>query len=364
MNIELAQKIDRIHPYPAKFTVDLAIKYILKYSSEGDLIYDPFMGSGTSLLASSLTNRRAYGTDVNYIAILISKFKLMYLSNDEINDLTVFISDFESNYKDKIDKIELFSYPSIEHWFCINAIKVLSLIKHRIEYLKTDNEKLFCKLVMSSIINVLSNQESDTRYAAIEKPNMTIERLANVFIKKFKTSLTLFNEFNNEDRIILDDKALLLDSHNCSDILKPKSVDLIVTSPPYVNTYDYYLYHKHRMNWLGYDFKFSMENEIGSRREFSSQKHKETKFTDDIYSIFFECNKALKENGHVVLVMGDGKVSGKIYEAKNNMEQIGKLLDWDLIDYSYSLLDKTSRSFQKSYRTKGKKEHILVFKKH
>ena len=46
--------------------------------------------------------------------------------------------------------------------------------------------------------------------------------------------------------------------------LKDNSVDHIVTSPPYANTYDYYLYHKFRIQWLGYDVKEVQDNEIGS----------------------------------------------------------------------------------------------------
>ena len=129
------------------------------------------------------------------------------------------------------------------------------------------------------------------------------------------------------------------------------------------NTYDYYLYHKHRMNWLGYDVKYSMESEIGSRREFSSLKHKEDKFSNDLLMIYEACNETLKPGGKVVLVIGDGKVAGKIYDAKDNMIKICSQLGWRMIDYKCPNLDDTSRSFQKSYRTKGKKEHIMVFKK-
>ena len=55
MNITLLEKLDRIHPYPAKYTVSLAIEYIEKYTKENDVVYDPFVGSGTTLLASALT---------------------------------------------------------------------------------------------------------------------------------------------------------------------------------------------------------------------------------------------------------------------------------------------------------------------
>ena len=363
MNLDLLQKIDRIHPYPAKYTVDLAIEYISKYTKEGDTVFDPFVGSGTTLLAASALHRKGYGTDINHIAILISKAKLLHLSQSEISDLQRFANSFERGYIEGCTNVTPYYYPSIEHWFCENSIAVLSYLLELKKTLTTEQERIFVELAMSAIINIVSNQEGDTRYAAIEKPDLTIEKVANTFLKKYRSLLSLMQELNGENRSEKDNSAVLLDSKLCGTLLKDGSVDLILTSPPYVNTYDYYLYHKHRMNWLGYDVKYSMETEIGSRREFSSLKHSEDKFSDDLYTIFEACNKTLRLNGKVVLVIGDGKVAGNIYDAKENIIRLCSSLGWKLIDYSYSNLDETSRSFQKSYRTKGKKEHIMVFNK-
>lgn len=358
---DVVQQIDRIHPYPAKFTVDLAAEYIEKYTKPGDVVYDPFVGAGTTLLASSVMGRKSFGTDINHIAILISQFKLLKLSGKELNDLSSFINDFEKNYAKYIEQTELFDYPSINHWFCDNSIRVLSCIKFKIESLHSEGERIFSKLVMSSIINTVSNQESDTRYAAKEKKGLTIPKIAEVFITRFRRIFELYSEFNKITRT--DGVAALLDSKRCGEILSNDSVDLLLTSPPYVNTYDYYLYHKHRMNWLGYDVKFSMNAEIGSRREYSSLKHKEEKFNDDLLDIYRACNNVLKAGATIVMVIGDGKVAGHIYDAKDNMVNTCKKLGWKLSDYSYSELDKTSRSFQKSFRTANKKEHILTFTK-
>lgn len=362
MNEELLGKMDRIHPYPAKYTIDLANEYIRKYSKPGDLVYDPFVGSGTTLLSASVLKRRSVGTDINHIAILISKFKVLHLNDNDLAVLRSYIDLFENSYEEGCNTVKLFEYPSINHWFCDSAISALSYIKETIKQLNNEKQELFCNLVMSSIINTVSNQESDTRYAAKERNDLTIDKVANIYIKKFKSILSVFTEYNITDRLI-DAKAYLLDSKLCGELLGENSVDLILTSPPYVNTYDYYLYHKHRMYWLGYDVKFSMEKEIGSRREFSSLKREESKFSDDLKEILIACDKVLKPGGVVVLVIGDGRVAGKIYDAKENLERICKEIGWEQIGYSFSYLDQTSRSFQKSYRTKGKKEHILVFKK-
>lgn len=360
---EIIQKVDRIHSYPAKFTINLAMEYIQKYSNEGDVVYDPFAGSGTTLLGSSLLKRVSFGTDINYIAVLISEFKLNDLSNEQVLTLKKFISQFERNWQTECESVERFNYPSIEHWFCEDSIIILSYIKSLIEKIDDEKCKTFCKLVFSAIVNNASNQESDTRYAAIYKPSVNKEYVAKIFIKKFNSTLELMENLERDPKVLKSSRIYLHDSKKCSEVIKENSVDLILTSPPYPNTYDYYLYHKHRMNWLGYDVKFSMEKEIGSRREFSSLKHPKEKFDDDMFEIFAECNRLLKKGGVVVLVMGDGKISGVTYEAKSNMERICKPLGWEPIDYSFTMLDDTSRSFTKSYRTTGKKEHIIVFKK-
>lgn len=357
------QKIDRIHSYPAKFTIDLAMEYIKRYSKELDVVYDPFAGSGTTLLGSSLLKRYSFGTDINHIAVLISKFKLNDLSNEQISFLNEFIKKFEGNWKKECESITCYDYPSIDHWFCKDSIVVLSYIKKLIEQIYDEKCKTFCMLVFSSIINNASNQESDTRYAAIYKPGVTKEYVAKLFVKKFNSTLELMSNIERNQNILAGSSIFLHDSKKCSEVIKENSVDLILTSPPYPNTYDYYLYHKHRMNWLGFDVKFSMEKEIGSRREFSSLKHPKEKFDNDMFEIFKECNKLLKKGGIVVLIMGDGKISGETYEAKSNMERLCASLGWVLIDYSFTLLDDTSKSFTKSYRTTGKKEHIIVFKR-
>src|SRR5919202_4753421 len=63
------------HKYPAKFIPQLAERLIRENSKSGDLVCDPFMGSGTTLLEAILNSRRAYGSDINPLSVLISKAK-------------------------------------------------------------------------------------------------------------------------------------------------------------------------------------------------------------------------------------------------------------------------------------------------
>src|SRR5579884_1205581 len=63
------------HRYPAKFIPQIAARLIKENSGKGDLICDPFVGSGTTLVEAIVNGRRMYGSDINPVAVLISKAK-------------------------------------------------------------------------------------------------------------------------------------------------------------------------------------------------------------------------------------------------------------------------------------------------
>lgn len=358
------EKLDKIHPYPAKFPVSTAEKYIEKYSKTGDLVFDPFTGSGSGLLAAAANNRYAVGTDINGIAVLISKFKLLNIDESDVKKLNTFLKSVEHKMKSNNYGV-LWHYNSINHWFSDESIESLSCIKNEINLFFDDECKLkiFCKLALSAIINTVSKQESDTRYAAIEKKWITHTFVMEKYKSKFNQCLEILQNCQREKKYLDGSKVYLHNSKKCEEILKRDSVDMIITSPPYPNTYDYYLYHKHRMLWLDEDFRYAMNEEIGSRREFSSLKKPKENFGKDLLEIFKSCDKVLKDRSFIVIIIGDGKIQGEMYDSKESTLKVCEKIGWKLIDYSFTDLDKTSRSFQTSFRTNGKKEHILTFQK-
>ena len=63
------------YTYPAKFIPQLVSRLINTYTNKYDIVVDPFMGSGTTIVESLINNRYAFGVDINEIAYLISKVK-------------------------------------------------------------------------------------------------------------------------------------------------------------------------------------------------------------------------------------------------------------------------------------------------
>ena len=76
------------HRYPAKFIPQLAAKLISGYSAENDLIVDPFLGSGTTLVEAKVLKRRSFGCDINPVACLISRAKTESIEPDILKNET------------------------------------------------------------------------------------------------------------------------------------------------------------------------------------------------------------------------------------------------------------------------------------
>ena len=362
ISIDEINKIDKIYSYPAKYTVEMIEYYINKYTKKNDYILDPFVGSGTTLLAARWLNRKAIGFDINPIAYQISKVKINTYTKDDKKKIDSFIKKTQLFFKN-INKrnFDIFNYDGIDHWFRKNVITSLSAIKYCIDnYI--DDERIIdlCYLAFSNIILPLSNQESDTRYSAINKGRIKNDEILKIYIDKLND---MFNIAILTQELYDNSKVYLKDANLIKKELDKNSIDFLITSPPYPNTYDYYLYHKHRMIWSGYNFKPVMEKEIGSRREFSSLKREATKFTDDLYKILLSANTSLKIGAYIVIIIGDGKISGEKYDSRKHMLKMAEKLKWKLVEERYTELDKTSKNFQQSFRTKGKKEYFLVFQK-
>lgn len=78
--IAVAQNRNRGN-HPAVFPLELAYKHIKTWSNEGDLVFDPFLGSGTTAEASLLLNRRCIGCDINKEYVEVAKENISKILN-------------------------------------------------------------------------------------------------------------------------------------------------------------------------------------------------------------------------------------------------------------------------------------------
>jgi len=354
-----------LHPYPAKFPPQLPKIILENYAIKGQTVLDPFCGSGTTLIEARIFGANAIGVDVNGLAVLLSKVKATPLTEPQLSAVKEFISKIEneiSNWRsEQRPKLKIKEFEGQEHWFQNNVSEEITFLLNEISKQTNIDVQNFLKIVLSSIIVRVSNQDSDTRFAAIEKKVLNGYTLES-FCKKAKEYNSRMAEFS---RLVNDTTKLQVynaDSRNLGFILD-NSIDLIITSPPYANTYDYYLYHKFRMRWLDLDVKFAQYNEIGSRREYSSLKEKKEKWNEDLIKCFSEMHRVLKPNHFAFIVIGDSVIKKELIKIEKEIFDFAPKIGFKVNKILSSDLSIHSRIFNPSYAQKGKKEHLIILEK-
>lgn len=345
--------LHNIHPYPCKFPGKVARDYL---PSSG-LILDPYCGSGTTLLEASMLGLSTVGTDCNPIAVLISKCKLAKPTDKDFLALEKIVADLTEQLLQPTKILfEIEDFDGRDHWFTKQIQSEIGAILQVTNRLKKDSAaSLIAKTTLSAITNKISNQDGETRYASVNKnhkPGYAVE----YFIKKLNKNIGSFQE---RGKLLSKSNEVYLTDIKQKIPLPDSIVDCIITSPPYANTMDYYLYHKQRMNILGFEFKSVLSAEIGSRHEFSSKRAPLEKWDADYLSAMTEMNRVMKSGAEAYFVIGDSQIAGQLISGADTTEKAAKKLGLKFKVLESTPMSGRSRSFSSAFQRPNKFEHVI-----
>jgi DNA modification methylase len=353
------------HSFPAKFVPQIPRIVIEKLSIPGSVVMDPFCGSGTTLVEAKLTGRHSIGIDINPISLVVSKAKTTIITNSQFLKIDKILEKIQKDFKEyEIKNSEKYiTIPviyNLDLWFQKNVQIELGIIKKNVDAEKNTNIRNFLLTGFSAIINQVSNQISDTKYASIDKNIQT-----NDTINKFVTKILGMKQRLIEFSKLAQDVSCKI--HNCSTLsIKPvndEQVDLMVTSPPYANTYDYYLYHRHRMEWLECYSKQTQSLEIGSRNKHSDDNLGIQSYLDSMEESMKEFHRVLKDNSFLCMVIGDSIKDKKLIKMDTEFMKLGKNIGFKTKQcFSYDI-GKYSTYFRWAEKVPDKKGHIIIFQK-
>lgn len=366
-----------IHPYPAKFPPQIPAQIIRILSGYGETVWDPFGGSGTTALEAIISNRRCISTDINPIGGIIGKAKTTGLSMNNEQDLDHFITRLEyydenkkslCEYMDDHKKelnMEIPDIPNIEKWFEESVICELAFVKNIIKNeLKTETAKNIAKASLSKIITKLSNQESETTYRAIKRETYIGETIS-IFLKDLKSNYSKIKDLSS---IIGYKSCEFMTANVMEDLvgedkkIKNDSVDLIVTSPPYPNAFDYHLYHRFRIFWLDGDPREMGKVEIGSHLKYQKSNYDFDHFEAEMKPVLQNCFKALKSGRYAVFILGDAVFKGIEYKTAERIGKLAETIGFKVMGIVDRQLPENKRAM-KSWARRATTEQILILRK-
>ncbi len=335
------------HRYPAKFIPQLVEKLIDEYISHKEAhINDPFMGCGTTIVTAISRGFKASGTDINKIAYLITKIKSIPIEPEHLNKkieqlmsrLKALNGTQITLFNDKIEPlIPQEHIDRINYWFTEENKKELGKILRAIY---DENDEVIRNFFLVAFSHILKNcsiwlQGSTKPTRDLEKKPVKPYDALRRHLMKIRSGNDAFYEVV-PDRIRKNINRYL--NIEIGDARKQpvsdETVDLVVTSSPYVTSYEYADLHQLSTIWLDLaddltDYKKGFigtsykkyENKrlrssisadiIDKMSKKSKKMAKEIEaFFIDMEEVFDESFRILKNGGRCCYVIGDTKLKG------------------------------------------------------
>jgi DNA modification methylase len=341
-----------IHPYPAKFIPQIPGHLIARLSLRGDLVMDPFGGSGTTALEAIRLGRRALIVEANRIGVVAGRVKTCRLSSSDERDLHALRAAMLSHVAKLPSPDALLrryqefapAIPNRPKWFPDTSYSELALIRAYIA--KTESEKVrdVASVAMSRIMLRASFQDSETRYVARNRAIEPGETITG-FVKSLDAVLNDVARTSSEVRYGVVQFVEADTRQLPTDQFPDESVDLIVTSPPYGNAMDYHLYHRFRLYWLGADPTALGRLEIGSHLRHQREKSGHEAYRTELLQCVGHMARILRPGRYMGIVIGDSIYDEVVYDGVTLVRSLAAQVGMEHIVTIQRKIHQTKRSF-------------------
>ena len=289
--------------YRACYKPQLPAYFIQKFCKADSVVYDPFMGRGTTLIEAQLHGHKGVGNDINPLSLVLTSPRL---NPPTLGDIETRLSEIDLSYNAEIDSDllvffhedtlrEIYGWRSyfqnrrfdpVDAWLQMVACSRLTGHSTGFFSVFTLPPNLAASITSQRKINEKRNQTPEYR------------NTKELIIRKSKQLL----RHDIPDYYWRNDAVLLTESADTTPQIADKSVDLVVTSPPFLDTVDY-----EQDNWLRMWF-CDIVIEAGKIWQIKSLEDWVARMTD----VFVELHRVLKPTGMIAFEVGEVR-KGEVY---------------------------------------------------
>ena len=346
--------LHQLSPYIGKLKSTIANYLISKYSAPGDLVVDPFCGSGTVPLEACCLGRRVFASDASVYATTLTKAKL------RAPDSLAAALEHLGRVSQRIADLPLASLERIPQWVQkFFHPRTLRETLRLTRYLKSHRSYF----LLASVLGILHHQRPgflsfpasnlvpylrSTRFPRATYPHLYEYRSVDVRLNA-KIRRALRRQPPAPPRLFVAGVR----RSTVENLTLPRGIDCVITSPPYMNALDYVRDNRLRLWFLGDTCSESQEKSRTGLRGFRRA----------IGALACQLEQKMKTNGYCVFVVGEKIVRDRDQFPSRELTAVflNRTRSFELQDVISDAIPDVRRSRREVAGVK--RENILVFRK-
>ncbi len=358
-----------IHPFPARMAPDIAIDHLDSIEGETELVVlDPMCGSGTVLAAAADRGHAARGFDVDPLAVLMSSVATRAVDTEAVvAEAERICAHARASRVDEPRWDDAETQKFAEYWFAATQRVQLNRLSRELDEVSDEAVRQALQVALSRIIVTKAPKASLAADTSHSRPHRVATESNYDVYRGFEGSVASLTKLLDQRSMVGQVKVSRGDTRALD--LPDASVDLIITSPPYLNAIDYLRGHKMSLIWFGHtipELRKIRSNSIGAERALDGEALKQVddmvsfienaandpsklplatimRYAHDLTLFSRELHRVCREGAEVVTVIGNSTLRG-------NYIQNDILVRQAYEGAGFSLRDRTERELPESKR--------------
>ena len=326
--------VHSLHWFPGNYISQIPSFLIQILSVPDDIVCDPFVGSGTTAVEANLLGRSAVVSDCLSPCTNLTLAKIQTLSSLSAKEffhevLAAMWWDGNCTTKEH-GKLGEGSAPALQDWYAPGTLAELRYLWRFVEDAPADYRAILLAVFSDTLFSCASTRRSPTSTGRTRKhhwgwvadnvvPKPPIEHSA---IDHFRNKLGAASDLvvpgssKPMTTIIVQQDARRL-------AIRSESIDLVVTSPPYIGVIDYAKANRLLYLWMGWSLEEERIAEIGARYQ-RARKHFQTEYNHAMDACWMEIVRILRPCAYCAIIIGEshrfkGTVEDVLYRWSKTM---------------------------------------------
>jgi DNA modification methylase len=357
------------HTYAARMHPTTAARLVHGFSDAGDTLLDPFCGSGTVLVEAMLAARRAVGVDLSPLAVRLARLKATPRDSHAIEAMLAAaqsIAAFADSRREQRAGATR-RYPSEDVIsFDPHVLLELDSLRAGIARHAQDDPAAAdtLELVLSAILVKVSRRASDTsttnvpRRLAAGFTTRLFVRKAEELARRLGALAAIVPAEAVAAQVSVDDATRL-------KTIAASTIDAVVTSPPYVATYDYSVHHAMRMRWLGLDRRALEVGEVGARRRYARLEPQAARaaWMRELATVIAALSRVCRKGARAAIVAGDSAVGGEALRADETIAAVAPGAGFVVLGRASQRRPHFHEPSARAFRHMPRTEHAIAIEK-